>query len=87
MHMEVLISGKWIPPREDAVAGRDSMITTYGYAHLALYIFVTEVMKINFWQLNENSRSLWIAGAIVVFLISVRSCRSKGLQWPGPWLH
>ena len=63
------------------------MITAYGYFYLAMYILMTELLKVNFWQLQESSRSLWIAGALVVFLIAVRFCRSTELRLPGPLLH
>jgi len=62
------------------------MITTYGYAHLALYIFITESLKINFWQLQESSRSMWIAGAVIL-LLAVISARPVTFRLPGSWLR
>lgn len=42
-----------------------------GYVALALYILLTKAVGLNFWQVSQSSRPLWLFGAIVVLVATV----------------
>ena len=50
-----------------------------GYAFLLGYTGITQWLGINFFQLQTDSRAMWLAGAVLVLgFIAAWGCRSAG---------
>lgn len=49
-----------------------------GYAALVLYILLTNAVGLNFWQVSQSSRPLWLFGAVVVLVATVFWRRAPG---------
>lgn len=42
-----------------------------GYAALVVYILLTKAVGLNFWQVPQSSRPLWLFGAVLVLVVTV----------------
>lgn len=49
-----------------------------GYVALALYILLTNAWGLNFWQVSQSSRPLWLCGALLVLVVTVFWRRAPG---------
>ncbi len=49
-----------------------------GYLALALYILLTKAVGLNFWQVSQSSRPLWLGGALLVLAVTVFWRRAPG---------
>jgi hypothetical protein len=42
-----------------------------GYLALVSYILITKALGLNFWQIGQHSRPLWLIGALLVLFVAV----------------
>lgn len=49
-----------------------------GYLALAFYILLTNAVGLNFWQVSQSSRPLWLFGALLVLVATVFGRRAPG---------